>query len=50
VIVLCLAAALASGTAIVRAFGARGAFAAAAGVVLGLSLSGAAWSAGLFLF
>jgi hypothetical protein len=50
VIVLCLAAALASGTAIVRASGARGAFAAAAGVVLGLSLSGAAWSAGLFLF
>ncbi len=49
-IVLSLTAALASGTAVLRASGARGAFAVAAGVVLGLSLSGAAWSAGLLLF
>jgi hypothetical protein len=49
-IALAALAALASGTAVLRAAGARGAFAWAAGAVVGLGLSGTLWSAGLLLF
>lgn len=49
-IALAALASVAAGVAVLRFSGARGLFAAAAGVLVGLGLSGAAWSAGLLWF